>query len=221
MIIPLLDVIPIKSYQRISPEEYIKRNDERNAHNTFSFKIRNSLRISLPLGRKKDCGSLTMRSFERDNHRNLGDRAERGGPERILGDLRCGQVALRIVGPVNSIRGPKLRDAIYAMDTRPYTRTEQGGRGEGMGIGKLSCRPKLDYGFAVYTHSHTWPHRIIPYSRLTADKIFSLVHPSLYVITSPGHEPPSNFIFFFSPSLFPPLHSDPSPASNEISAIPD
>lgn len=87
MIIPLLDVIPIKSYQRISPEEYIKRNDERNAHNTFSFKIRNSLRISLPLGRKKDCGSLTMRSFERDNHRNLGDRAERGGPERILGDL--------------------------------------------------------------------------------------------------------------------------------------
>lgn len=38
MIIPLLDVIPIKSYQRISPEEYIKRNDERNAHNTFSFK---------------------------------------------------------------------------------------------------------------------------------------------------------------------------------------
>lgn len=87
MIIPLLDVISIKStsYQRISPEEYIKRNDERNAHNTFSFKIRNSLRISLPLGRKKDCGSLTMRSFERDNHRNLGDK---GGERRAGKDFR-------------------------------------------------------------------------------------------------------------------------------------
>ena len=46
-------------------------------------------------------------------------------------------------------------DGHAPIHTHAHTYTQQGGRGEGMGIGKLSCRPKLDYGFAVYTHSHT------------------------------------------------------------------
>lgn len=147
-----------------------------------------------------DCGSLTTRrSFERNNHRNLGDK---GGERKAGKDFR--RFTLRSgcaphCWPCQLYTRPEtqrrhLRGA--AMDTRPWTHRREG-EGRGMGIGKLSCRPKLDYGFAVYTHSHTWPHRIIPYSRLTADKIFSLVHPSFYVITSLRREPPSNFIFFF------------------------